>query len=108
MKHFVDFIIGKPWSKNSQNLVSYFVLTMSESNEKASETHKEFEGEEQSDVVSNGLDEGKDGAENLDMTNSKAFKGNDSDGKVRWTAKSIGAALSLSMLNAGKGQSKLN
>lgn len=76
--------------------------------EKPIEIHQELKGEGRSDIVQDGPDETKDGAENLDMTNSKAFKGNDSDGKVQWTARSLGAALSLGMLNAGKGEPKIN
>lgn len=37
----------------------------------------------------------------LDLANSKAFKGDDSDGKVVWTARTVLAFLSLAGLNSG-------
>jgi hypothetical protein len=39
--------------------------------------------------------------DDLDLTNAKAFKGDDSDGKVTWTVKTVLAFISLSYLNAG-------
>lgn len=37
----------------------------------------------------------------LDLANSKAYKGDDSDGKVVWTARTVFAFLSLAGLNSG-------
>ncbi len=79
---------------------------MSATNEKATDVHNEFESEEQSNTIDKpdkGHDEGKEEVEYLDVSNSKAFKGNDSDGKVQWTPKSVIAVLSLAMLNSGEG-----
>lgn len=37
----------------------------------------------------------------LDLANSKAYKGDDSDGKVVWTPRTVLAFLSLAGLNSG-------
>ncbi|KIW37708.1 uncharacterized protein PV06_10339 [Exophiala oligosperma] len=42
--------------------------------------------------------------DDLDVANSKAFKGDDSDGKVVWTVRTVLAFLSLSWLNVGSQQ----
>lgn len=39
--------------------------------------------------------------DDLDVANSKAFKGDGSDGKVVWTPRTVLAFLSLSWLNVG-------
>jgi len=39
--------------------------------------------------------------DDLDLSNSKAYKGDDSDGKVVWTPKTVLAFLSLAGLNTG-------
>lgn len=99
-KSFGDLFLGYLDPRISDSL-SCLVLNMVASMEKFVEVHKEFMGEEQLNITDKEHDKSSEEVENLDVSNSKAFKGDDSDGKVRWTPKSVIAVLSLSMLNAG-------